>query len=709
MFPKKNTLSLAVGLSIFHFISSQVYAENVQSDLNHLEVLPTITVKAETNEQLQKKVESGVLGTKTILDTPFSITVIDKNDIDKRGAKSMSQIFSNDASFYSPTGASATDWWGATMRGLPVRNYFADDYPIALHWGGDFPLETVDSVTALKGLTGFMYGFGTPGGAISYQLKRPLNTPKTTANIEYRNSSLFSAMFDKSDVIDSIGLKYRAVVAGEKGTAYNDSDMQRYVGSLALEKDFTDTLHWEANIIYENSDLKKEPFTFMLGEDYITSSRGNLPKATYDYDHINIDNSYYKSNTTIASTALNWTVNDHLKAKYQFGYTQKNHKSNKSFVDLLSTNGDYDGYMFNFSSRMENYLNQLMLTGNMTTGFIEHELVGGVGNIKTLYKSGQESYWRKDFTGNLYQQQHFTVTRHPNFALAKDHSETNQTYSFLSDTLKFSQQWQAILGARYTYYDVEADTNNPKGYNTKAFTPTLAILYKPIENMTTYLSYVESLEEGGIVADTYANAGEVLDATVSKQYELGVKYELNNINLTSALFRIQRAGTIDTRSNNMKYLKQDGLDIYNGFELNANAKVTDDLKLGMGLIYLKAEKKKVSAESTDLEGKTPSAVPKWNIVVNTEYHIPEIDGLSIHANARYNGARYFDNENQLKAPAYTIFNFGMSYDFKLQGLDATINANINNLFNKKYWAVGGGGYFTVGEAINGALALNINW
>ena len=104
--------------------------------------LKTVKVTADAEEvsssaqldYLTKENASGALGDKTVLDTPFSITVIDSNEIVTRGAKSLGQIFVNDASVYAPTPSSSTDWWGTQIRGLPVRNYYVDDVPVLLNW-----------------------------------------------------------------------------------------------------------------------------------------------------------------------------------------------------------------------------------------------------------------------------------------------------------------------------------------------------------------------------------------------------------------------------------------------------------------------------------------------------------------------------------------------------------------------------------------------
>ena len=64
-----------------------------------------------------RKAEAGVLGDKPVLDTPFSMTVVDAEDLRKRGAKSVRQIFINDPSFYTP--ASSNTPRGPSARRSP--------------------------------------------------------------------------------------------------------------------------------------------------------------------------------------------------------------------------------------------------------------------------------------------------------------------------------------------------------------------------------------------------------------------------------------------------------------------------------------------------------------------------------------------------------------------------------------------------------------
>ena len=119
----------------------------------------------------------GVLGNKRLLDTPFSVTVVDEEDINKRGATTLGQVFINDPSVFAAEPSATTNWWGTQIRGIGVLNHYVDGVPMLMEWGGEFPLEAVESVQALKGLGGFMYGFGGPARADYYYYDVPVPGP----------------------------------------------------------------------------------------------------------------------------------------------------------------------------------------------------------------------------------------------------------------------------------------------------------------------------------------------------------------------------------------------------------------------------------------------------------------------------------------------------------------------------------------------------
>ncbi len=685
--------------------------EAAGSSLPTIKVIAKAIPQASTLGYLSKQNSSGALGDKAVLDTPFSVAVVDSSEIVERGAKSVGQIFFNDPSVYTPTNSSSTDWWGAQIRGLGVRNAYVDDVPTLLYWGGDFPTEVVESVTALKGLTGFMYGFGEPGGALSYQLKRPSKTPETSVSMGYRNPKLWSLHVDTSHHFDE-ELALRANLATEQGTAYNAAEIDRVVGSLALDKQFGASLKWFSTLVYEDSKITGEPIQMYLDAYDVEGSGGRLPKLTYDYDKINVDNAYYKTKTLMASTGLQWRFAEQWRLKTQFGFSRKDHRSNKAFANLLNEAGDYQGNMYNFAGRQDNLYTQAVLQGTVQAGGMKHELVAGAGLQQSKDRWASEFYWSGDFNGNINVTQPFLTTRTPDFKLLPVSADTVQKHAFFSDTLHFNAHWQALLGLRFTDYemkDLDGDPSTDSGYKVHETSPTLALIYKPDARTSVYGSYVEGLEPGTRVptdaTPPYANAGDLLGATVSKQSEIGVKHQSGDIDYSAAIFRIQRASQMAAQRGGERYLTQDGLVVYQGAELSGAYQVTRQLNLGLGAVYLDASIDKVSADNAALEGNTPANAPKWQVVANAQYEVPGVSGLKVHGAARYFGAAFVADDNRLTVPGRTLVNAGFRYDFRAGGKDLTLFGNLNNVFNRKYWASGGWSSGNVGEARNLAVTL----
>lgn len=618
---------------------------------------------------------------------------------------SIAQLFFNDPSVSSSASAGTTNWWGTQIRGLGVRNYYVDDVPLMLSWGGDFPLEPIESVTALKGLTGFMHGFGAPGGVISYRTKRPTAEPLLTTEIGYRTNSVFYARIDAGGPLSNDGrLGYRINLAGEKGTAYNQAGVNRLIGSLALEYAFSSDLRWYATASYEDSDLRHEPFQI-----YWSSYKDiALPKVTYDYDRLNIDNSFYKARTLATATGLDWSFADGWSARLTYGYTSKLHRSNKMFVYMQNEAGDYDGAAYNFAELDKNHFVQTMIQGEVTTGPVRHEIVVGASFQSNRADFGLDDYyWGIDFHGNIYEDQPFRVTRPLAFGISGSPSKDQQRAVFVSDTLHLGEHLQAMLGARYTRYklfDLDGDPATDSQYRASAVTPTVALIYKPVPHLSIYGSYVEAMEAGSRASGEYINVGEVLKATVSRQYEVGAKYDHHGVTLTTAAFRIERANTIDRIVDGDRRLTQDGLTLYKGVEAIVGYRVTPDLKLGLGAVYLDPSIRDVSAGNEDLLGNIPGGASKWQVVGNAEYHVAAIPGFSLHGNMRYFGKAPTNDANMLYIPDRTLANAGFQYETGIGGRKVTFTGNLNNLLNAKYWTQS-----NIGEGINGSLSARISW
>lgn len=698
---------LAVGLLAAAHVHAQTVDAPTAYDATDLDAVKVFGERQGMG--LQETADSGALGSRSLLDTPFSISVVDKEDIARRQATTLGQVFINDPSVFAAEPSASTVWWGTQIRGLGVHNHYVDGVPLLMQWGGEFPLETVETVTALKGLGGFMYGFGAPGGIISYETKKPTDAPLLTTRFGWRNDDAFSVHVDASARIagaDSLGVRVNA--AGERGDAYNGAGIDRRLLSLALAQPLGDRLTWHAEVFREDSKLSHEPLYFYW--DLYEGER--LPEPTYDYANVAVRNSYYKSETLHGSTGLEWRINDAWRADFTVGHSRRQHYSNKMFADLLNEAGDYAGSAYNFSGDLRNSVVQAIVQGDVQTGAIRHELVFGASYQREYERWGNDWYWSNDFNGSLYQRQDYLVTRVPDFTFGPISLDERHKALFASDMLHFGAHWQAILGARASRYqslDRDGDPDQDSGYRNDAVTPTAALVWKPIEQVSIYGSYVESLEPGGRVgadaAPPYANASELLDATISRQYEIGAKYEAGRLAFTTAAFRVERAAQIDEiRDDGLRYLTQDGLTLYRGIEAIGSFGISDDLRLGLGAVWLDASLENLSPENQSLQGNRPAGSSRWQAVANFEYRVPVVAGLSVHGNARYSGDAYYEDQNRVLIPGRTIASLGFQYRTMLGGREVALTGNVNNLFNRKYWNLD-----TLGEGINGSLDLSVNW
>jgi hypothetical protein len=130
-----SVLALTTRLTVF--VSATAWANEAPDAAAESEVEIVVVTGKKVDKGQNETTSNGALGEKVLLDTPFSVTVVDEADISKRQAASVAQIFVNDPSVFSSSPAGTTDWWGAdpgprrTLHGS-VR-YYGDAYFDDLH------------------------------------------------------------------------------------------------------------------------------------------------------------------------------------------------------------------------------------------------------------------------------------------------------------------------------------------------------------------------------------------------------------------------------------------------------------------------------------------------------------------------------------------------------------------------------------------------
>ena len=638
----------------------------------------TVTSSAlrETPQNLKQPVQSGALGSRSQLDTPFSTTVVSQEQLEQRQPAKLGEVFSTDASVTD--GSNAFDAWAGYVyvRGMPIDwqyGFKLDGLPV-MTYGVTMPYEQFDRVELLKGLSGFMYGFVAPGGVVYYVTKKPTDERIASVDLGFHSDGIWREHVDlggRAGPNDMFGARLN--YTHEEGRTYTDGNLNRDTVSVALDARITRDLTWNFGAMYQDrraTGTSPSLSTFSFSGNQlpgpINVSNANLQtQAT----HLNTITQFY-------TTGLQYQIDPDWKVSANYAFNKSTRDRNEATLYLLNGAGNFSGQNDLGDENNTFRAWQLTAEGKVRTGPFAHQLTFG---IASQYQTNDYAYiYSPTYTGNLYQGTSYQYYGDGTTLKAQRSSAIEQRSVFASDTVQITERLSVLGGVRFTNYN-QTNAQGISTYSTNGvFTPTLAVMYKVAPNTTAYASYVEALEAGEVVGATYANAGAVLNPFKSRQYELGVKTEQDTWSTTAALFRIER-GAVYTNSANARVA--DGQSIYQGIELAGSVKLGPQWTLGASAMALDSW----YARTNGFDGNRVGGAPRFVLSGNLEYKVPYVPGLSVGGDIRYNGRTSLNPQNSLTVSGYTLINLGATYRTRVAGKDVTLRAAVSNLTNRKYW------------------------
>lgn len=653
-------------------------------------VFPMMTVSATADSVKQGTAEEGyrvsnVSGVglwdeRSLRDTPYSMSIVTSDLIENINAQNMGQIFKMNPLTQEPTIHNFTGVPQVTIRGIPSSNPIYDGIPLAAATGSAVSVIEIDRVEILSGTSGFLYGGGRVGGAVNYVTKNSTDVPLRRLTFGNYGGTQFYGHADVGGKFDEQGrFGYRANLLYQGGDTAIGEPVNQKVANIVLDGQITDTLY--VDVKYTYNDYRKEATQpeFILTERFsIDTSKRYSPKwASHDIE------------SHKAYTSLRWDPNQHLTLRSAFFYQDTRIRANQiSFND--EGNGTFGQWLSNTAnSKSEDYGGYIYLDTRFSTFAIDHKLTLGYSSTIYDYSVPADYYTGQAGTNNLPLNELKNIPE-PDWGLFGNEPllpvwTDRYDNILIGDTITFNDQWSAMVGLNYaTTASKMAGIYGDSNYEKSELTPTVSLLYKPIEEVTTYVSYMEALEKGTIVDSFYANRGTVFPPMVSKQYEIGAKYDINpNLLLSSALFRIEKPNQYSDSATPQPNLFQDGLQVHNGVEMVLTGKVTDNLTVMAGgtLMDISVEK----AESPDLEGKRPINAASRMGKIYAEYAFPWIPGLSLTGGIYYTGEKYGDTANTDKIPSYTLYDIGARYSTRLYNKSLIVRLNVINLTGKDYW------------------------
>ena len=633
----------------------------------------------------------GLWGKRSLQDTPYSMTVIPQELIENVQAKDMNQIFKMNPTTQETgqmlTGLGDAQW--VTIRGFEVNNPIINGIPYSTKWASTPMMQDIERIEIINGATGFLYGGGRVGGAVNYITKKPTTEDLRNISIgSYGNESYYTHLDLGGQFDDNHTFGYRINALYQNGELPNESDKEQKAISLVFDWKPTDNFYTDIKYSYKNSLEKGGNFYFRSVSDRkaINKSKGFSPDWIQDELKLN----KVENNT-------NWNINDTFTLRTSLMYEKTKSRGsdiNASIVDntVISSLSSWDTYIWKGAwQETENYGGNIFLDSNFDTLNVNHNLTIGysMNSRKHFTREDDGHFYRFNGNVSLNDIKNLVEPDWDSFGSMgtkplKPSTKSEYQNILIGDDITFNDQWSALVGANYaTVIDKSYRTNTK--YDESKLTPTLSLIFKPFEELTTYTTYIESLEAGTIVGDRYKNEGQILAPYKSKQYEIGTKYSLfdEKVLLNGSLFRIEKANKYEKDTTPKLTLTQEGEEIHQGIELGITGKVTDNLTIIAGgtLIDLSVEK----VEDKALEGKKPINAASKMAKLYSEYEISQIKGLAITGGAYYTGKSYGDRVNKDVLASYTLYDAGLRYKTKLDKYPTTFNLNVQNLTDEVYW------------------------
>jgi iron complex outermembrane receptor protein len=670
---------IAIAIAQTLAFATVAQAQNTQSTDS---TLPEVVISA--NKLAKNNLANvGGFSEAPLLETPLSISVFNQQQLQDLRIRTSTDAMKFDASVndaYNAVGYAEQ----FSIRGFILDNnssYRKDG--LAISGDASIPLENKERLEILKGLAGFQAGFTTPGGVVNYVVKRPTASPYQSVTVEAsERGTLYGSVDLGNTTVDRV-FGYRINAASEKLRSYvKGADGNRQFVSGAFDWQINSQALLQLDMDYQTkSQLTAPGFQLINGTDLPRNVRAemmlnNQPWAKpVDTRSSNVGLRFeYQFNAdwrvTISANRHSFKRDDYTA--FPYGCSAAN------LYPGYCANGDYDVYDYQSVNESKSPVSaQAIVNGKLKTGDVYHNITFGLSSAQRKDRFGDYVY---DFAGTSNLFNPIAVPQSTNSTGPILLRRTDKEWSFFTqDIIDLDAQFKLHFGLRHVAISRKELGN--VGYEKSYQLPSLALVFKPQANISSYASFSQGVEHGGIAPFGTNNEYQMLNPGKSKQVEVGIKADItNDLMISAAAFRINKPLEYTNSSN---LYVSNGSAIHTGLEMSAQGKVSRNLLVGISLTALKARQQDTGIVA--LDDKRVTNVPNLKSVAYLDYTISEFPGLSINGSWNFSGNKAFQPDNSVMVPSYNVLNLGARYLTKVDGVATTLRINVDNVRDQFYW------------------------
>lgn len=646
--------------------------------------LPEVTVRAAGSETGIGPVggyvaRRSVTATKTdtpLAETPQSISVITREQMEDRGVQTVSEAFAYSAGVVGDNVVESR-YDKPVIRGFPARQYL-DGLYINYYTSG-YLMPRVDAyglerVELLRGPSSVLYGANAPGGLINLVSKRPTAETLREVNLQYGSHNRKQASFDLSGAVDS-----------------NQTVLYRLTG--LFRKSDTQTDHAKDDRFFIAPALTFRPSadtTFTLLTHYQRDKQGTainfLPREGTVIPTVNgrrISSSFFTGEPGF---------NTFDREEYAIGYAFE-HRFNDTFrvrqnVRYMHSDLTYTGvYAVGWNSAAQQQLRRgsldaggeldtigvdTQLQADFSTGPVRHKMLVGVDYQRGKFDDRQGFGTVGTPPLGLIDPWNPVYGARINPVASSTNAEQTQRQLgvYFQDQMKLTERLSFVLGGRKDWASSDTTSTQTTVRGTAVsktaidqddFTYRLGLLYQAPYGITPYVSYSTSFQPQ---AGT-DRQGSPFKPTTGKQTELGVKFQPPGSNsfITAAVYDLRQQDVLTPdpgRPAGTNFQIQTGEVRSRGFELEG----TMDFQNGFKAIgsYTLMNMETTKSNGPDL-GKVPTNRPRHTAALWVDYTMRGgmLRGLGMGAGARYIGSTWGDSANTFKVSSVWLADAAIHY------------------------------------------------
>lgn len=336
-------------------------------------------------------------------------------------------------------------------------------------------------------------------------------------------------------------------------------------------------------------------------------------------------------------------------------------------------------------SKSKTFVADNQLVYKVKTGDIRHELLTGFD-----FQTGKLD---KDWWGSqTVSFDPWVKPHHPEFKpYPVSRTSTTQRFDrygvYLQDQLSW-QQWDLILSGRYDWSYLDTDNNlshTTQKNDTSAWSQRVGLTYAFENGFSPWISFSDSFDP---VLGTDAD-GKSFIPTESKQAEVGLKYQSDNLMASVAAYELEQKNVTTHNPLNPDYYNQTGKIRSRGVDFESRIALTPSVNVMVS--YAFTDNKITESQDLSVLNKHPVQVPKHSgsAWVDYRFHSPYLEGALVGVGVRYLGETWGDNTNTFKVPAVWLGDISARYQMdalapELTGME--LGLTVSNVTNKSYVA-----------------------